>query len=241
MTCQLDKIAEDHSFDAGFNGRMMKYRFQLIADYLSRCSPKPEVLDIGCGEGRLTEMLARAGHRMSAIEPAANYHARAVVRLAGLGVDVRCCTAETFSSETKFGAIVAAGVLEHAADAQVFLAACRELLRRDGVLILTVPNARSLHRLVGREMGLLNDLAQLSEQDFRVGHYRYYDKDSLSADMECAGFVPEILTGFLLKPLPNAQMSCLSDDLCDAYFRVGAQFPDYCAELFGVFRQRQAR
>ena len=50
------------------------------------------------------------------------------------------------------------------------------------MLAIVVPNARSLHRLIGERAGLIDDLYRLSEHDLAVGHRRYFDRADCRAD-----------------------------------------------------------
>ena len=71
-----------------------------------------------------------------------------------------------------------------------------------GVAAIAVPNARSLHRLVGQRAGLLDDLYRLSEHDLALGHRRYFDRERLVALVEGAGLRVAGCEGILLK-LPH--------------------------------------
>src|SRR5262249_55332674 len=54
-----------------------------------------------------------------------------------------------------------------------------EYLGPNGRFFIAVPNARSLHRLIGHEAGLLDNLYRLSAEDLQLGHQRYFDFTSL--------------------------------------------------------------
>lgn len=142
---------------------------------------------------------------------------------------------EEFSPSVTFDTIVMGHVLEHISDP---VGICRRIFRwlnNDGVFLVSVPNAKSLHRLVAKEMGLLKSEYELNERDHQLGHYRVYDLDLLVADLRSAGFTIASTGGIFLKPLSNGQIEdSWTDEMIEGFFNVGKQFPDYCAEIYAV-------
>lgn len=232
---QLDRIARHHSYEEGFNGRLTRYRLLRFEQALPPDTSGASVLEAGAGEGAVTGYLAERFGSVHAVEPAARFVERLRERH-GSRVRVSHSTLEALPGDERYDYAVAAGVLEHVQDAVRFLALVRERLAPGGALLLTVPNAASLHRQVGLRMGLLQRLDELGPLDHKVGHQRYYDAAGLRADLEAAGFVVERLQGILLKPLPNSAMEALETAYCDALFDLGDELPEYCAELFALAR-----
>ncbi len=100
-------------------------------------------LDIGCGGGVLCEPLASLGADVVGADPAGNAIAVAErhARQSGLAIDYRSTTAEALAAAgERFDIVAAMEVIEHVADAPEFLAACSELLRPGGVLVLSTIN-----------------------------------------------------------------------------------------------------
>jgi len=138
------------------------------------------IADIGCGGGSLLDHLKGASARQVAVEPydvfrgdlqARGYdvypYARDAVRDWGGRVDL------AFSIQ----------VIEHTADPQAFLTDIRPLLAPGGKLVISTPNLRDI-------------LFDLMPDDFpsffyRIVHRWYFDRDSLTACAERAGFVVE--------------------------------------------------
>lgn len=228
---RLDAIAARHSYREGFNGRLSRYRIFRLEEALGGSTGR--ALEIGAGEGPITRWLAGRYERVDAIEPAAAFFEVLERDFAGdEHVHLERVTFEGFAGDPGYDAIVAAGVLEHVEHPVPFLEKARGLLAPGGRLCLTVPNAESLHRRVGLEMGMLGEITELGELDHKVGHYRYYTFDTLRADLEAAGFLAIELSGVVLKPLPNSKMDELSLEYCDALFEIGRGLDRYCAEIF---------
>ncbi len=132
---KLNSIAEAHSYESGFNGRLGKYRCAMIAEFTETSNKACEVLEIGSGEGPITEFLAKRFKSVCAIEPAANYFAKLKQRFANAkNIELHHAMFEEINIPRQFPVIVAAGVLEHVADPQAFLKKVSSLLTADGCL-----------------------------------------------------------------------------------------------------------
>lgn len=232
---ELNRIAREHSYEAGFNGRLSKYRIIKIAEAIQSYPKNARVLEIGAGEGPVTSYLASRFDEVLALEPAEEFYAKLEKRFSNQPkVHLLHSLFEDAKIEGQFDVIVAAGVLEHVQDAVKFLKKTKSLLKAGGSLVLTVPNATSLHRHIGVQLGMLKELHELSAQDHFVGHYRYYDSKTLRHDIESAGYSVRQISGIMLKMFPNTEMNELAEEFCDALFYVGEQLPEWGAELFAV-------
>ena len=101
------------------------------------------ILDIGCGGGLLCEPMARLGANVVGADAAqrnisvAQVHAEQM----GLTIDYRHITAEALSeAKEQFDVILNMEVIEHVADPQAFLNACKNLLKPDGLMICSTIN-----------------------------------------------------------------------------------------------------
>lgn len=231
----LDQIANSHSYELGFNGKLTKYRLMKISSHSANLPATASVFEIGAGEGPITSYLIDRFQNVVALEPAAEYFQKISRRFIDKkNVKLIEGLFEEQDIPEKFDLVISAGVLEHVKDPVSFLSKAKGLLKQGGTLMLTVPNAESLHRRIGKKMGLLKDLAELSELDHKVGHFRYYDTDLLRSHVESAGFKKIKVEGIMLKPFPNSEMDKLKEDFCDALFEVCNEIPTWGAELFCV-------
>jgi 2-polyprenyl-3-methyl-5-hydroxy-6-metoxy-1,4-benzoquinol methylase len=130
--------------------------------------------------------------------------------------------------EPVFDAIEMGFVLEHVDDPGLILRRFRAFLKPDGVLFASVPNARSLHRLLGHAAGFMQDLYSLSPSDLELGHKRYFDSQSITRLVEDSGYVVLDKVGLVMKPLTTSQLHQLSLDerVEEAFIEVGYEHPD---------------
>lgn len=141
---------------------------------------------------------------------------------------------EEFSTDQRFDVIEMGFVLEHVADPALVLRRFAGFLAPEGRLMVAVPNANSLHRLVGHRAGLLDDLTHLSEADLALGHRRYFDPESIETLIRDSGLEVVARAGLMLKPLTTAQLASLSltPDIVRAMDEVGFDLPDVCNAIF---------
>jgi SAM-dependent methyltransferase len=125
-------------------------------------------------------------------------------------------------------------VLEHVQSPEAVLSRYAGFLAPGGVIAIAVPNARSLHRLVGQRAGLLDDVYRLSPHDLALGHRRYFDLDSLRRLVEGAGLRVGVCEGIFLKCLTTEQLARLSLDsrVLEAFGDVGRDHPDIANALY---------
>jgi SAM-dependent methyltransferase len=142
---------------------------------------------------------------------------------------------EEFITEKKFDTIIMSHVLEHIEYPVSVLKRVYDWLDDNGVFLLSVPNARSIHRLVAVEMGLLDSIYQLNQRDMELGHYRIYDIESLKMDAQKAGFNVIDEGGIFFKPISNKQIDDYwTEEMIYGFFKLSKLFPHNCAEIYLV-------
>ncbi len=115
---------------------------------IERLVPRGRLLDIGSGDGRFVEHMARHGWEATGIDPSPA--AFAIVRRHAHG-RFACGSLEAFDfGRGSLDAITMWQVLEHVGEPMPLLLRCRHMLRPGGVLVASVPNLEGLSaRLTG--------------------------------------------------------------------------------------------
>lgn len=148
---------------------------------------------------------------------------------------------ETFEADRKYDIIVAGYVLEHVDDPEMILRKYGGILKEDGRLFITVPNATSMHRQLGYYAGELTDMMALSRMDLELGHKRYFTVNSLRELVKRSGFSAEAVEGLFLKPVTTRQMISLKFDkkYLEAFCRIGKDYPELCSGILMECKYRK--
>jgi|APThiThiocy_cv2_1041547.scaffolds.fasta_scaffold02754_4 2-polyprenyl-6-hydroxyphenyl methylase/3-demethylubiquinone-9 3-methyltransferase len=101
------------------------------------------LLDIGCGGGLLSEPMTRLGATVTAVDASARNIAVAALHAErqGLAIDYRPGTAEALADGgAAFDIVMALEIVEHVADADLFLHSCARMVKPGGLLFLSTLN-----------------------------------------------------------------------------------------------------
>lgn len=163
------------------------------------------VLDVGCGAGLLSEAMAQAGARVTAIDLAPNL--LKVARLHGLEtgikVDYRETSVESLAdaSPASFDTVTCMEMLEHVPDPASIIEACARLLKPGGRLFVSTLNrtpAAFALAIVGAEY-VARVLPKGTHQ------YRDFIKPSeLASWLRTAGLELEDVSGLMYEPWRNS-------------------------------------
>lgn len=223
----LDHIASEYDSMTDFDRWCIEHEAKrFVEDYDGGA-----VLELGCAGGGMTRPIAEVAERLVVVDGSEVYLAPLREELAGRAQLVHA-RFEEFDTRERFRHIVAARILEHLDDPVPFLRRLRGWLEPEGRIHVIVPNARSFHRLLGFEMGLIGDIHELGERDHRVGHVRVYDADLLEEHLVAGGLRVTHRETIMVKVLSNAQMESWPPDVVRALFRMTKYFPDNGNELY---------
>jgi SAM-dependent methyltransferase len=162
----------------GGSSRFKRWVVSKFAQHLG-----PTVLEVGCGTGNFTELLAEFGRRVTGVDINAAYVEQARQRLESLpNVQVRCADATSAEWTETFDSVVLLDVLEHIEADTDFLGRLQQALKPSGRLILKVPAGPWLY----------------GPMDQAIGHHRRYDRPSLGEAIRTAGMVPVSMRYFNL-------------------------------------------
>jgi 2-polyprenyl-3-methyl-5-hydroxy-6-metoxy-1,4-benzoquinol methylase len=158
------------------------YRVRRLVDLLTSALPRGHVLDAGCGAGTATELLARRGFQVTAIDASPEFVAHVHGRMdrAGLLHRVRVMRTDLGCDDLpaeSFDGAICGEVLEHLPDDRRAVRTIARGLRPGGVFALSVPA----------------DPERFDWLDHWAGHERRYDESHLRAILEEAGLEIEVL------------------------------------------------
>jgi 2-polyprenyl-3-methyl-5-hydroxy-6-metoxy-1,4-benzoquinol methylase len=197
------------------------------------CRTFDNAIEVGCGNGYSTQSFRPLFRDYEVVEGSAQNMALMQARVR---VDFPCHNTllEDFKPARKFDNVLFMNVLEHVDDPVACLTILETLLRDEGLLFISAPNCMSLNRRAGYRMGLLASYDQLAPKDHALGHRRLYTVDMMRDHCARAGLKVVAMKGVYLKPLAESQMFALGIDAVKAFYSLGEDLPEYCANLFAV-------
>ena len=228
---RLDEVANWYSSRVGFDSRLIEYGFRTLSPFFRGRN----CLELGPADGQMTRLLVEVFDNVTAVDGAQRYCEILQQRVASPKLKVVCSLFEEFEPAEKFDTAIMTHVLEHVADPVQLFHRVSGWIRATGVIIVLVPNANSIHRLVAVKMGLLKHPWQLNERDRRLGHRRVYTLVELKAHIAAAGLKLLATGGNFFKPLTNRQIEeWWTEEMMDGFYELGKDFPEYAAEIYAV-------
>jgi SAM-dependent methyltransferase len=158
------------------------------------------LLDIGCGTGWTTRVYADHGFEVVGLEPS---QVRADYAHEHYGVDVVCDYIENAEFNSEFDVVVLRHIVEHFADPGLVLRKIRQFLKKDGVVLVVVPNINCLGRY----------LFETRWAWVLPWHCNFFTPDSVRRFLQCEGFgtvesyqtpTPLYYPGTFIRAFPNA-------------------------------------
>lgn len=216
---------------ARFNAFLMLYCLDTLKDYFRG----EFCLELGCAGGLWTKELVKHFKRVVAVDGDQEFVEKTRDRVESNNLEVIHSLFEEYNPNDKFDTIIMAHILEHVEDPILVLRRAEKWLGNGGVILISVPNANSIHRQAGVKMGLLNKTDQLNEVDRKIGHKRVYERKSLQEDIESAGLKNSKMGGVFLKSLTNAQIEeMFNEEMMNAFYELGKEYPEIAAEIYAV-------
>jgi SAM-dependent methyltransferase len=175
----MDQSAEElhvHQWGTApdFQGPRHELREELLLEAFLAASPGTAVLDAGAGSGTFSNRLSARGFDVTSTD--VTDEALEVLRERVSGTVARADATSLPFGDASFDAVVLAEVLEHVENDGAALTEAARVLRRGGILGITVPR----------------NPAWFSQSDRWAGHVRRYTREQLESRVRAAGF--EILT-----------------------------------------------
>jgi 2-polyprenyl-3-methyl-5-hydroxy-6-metoxy-1,4-benzoquinol methylase len=197
------------------------------------CSTSKAVLEVGCGNGYSTKILSQFFDDIEVVEPSSKNMA---LMKSKVSYEVLCHNVllENFSTSKKFDYILFLNVLEHVEDPVGSLEILAGLIKDEGLIFISAPNCMSLNRRAGYKMGLLDSYDKLAPKDFTLGHRRLYTVEMMVDHCLQAGLRVVETKGIYLKPLSEKQMIDLGDNAVRAFYSLGEDIPQYCANILTI-------
>jgi SAM-dependent methyltransferase len=175
------KYSEDFS-SSYLQSRRRTVRNEIV---LSLVGDNRRVLDVGCHDGSVGQLLVEKGNSVFGFDLAHEALGRAAQR----GLIVTKASAERILpfADGSFDVVFLGELIEHVLDTDLLMREVKRVLRSDGCLVLTTPNAASL----GRRLLLFLGMNPHFEASFTwpgpprpAGHIRFFTRGLLTTFLE---------------------------------------------------------
>ncbi len=230
----LDKIAREYHLkpqsDMFIENICQEYELRWVKKTIRKGS---KVLELGFGDGVTFRNLAHYCE-LSVVDGSQLMTEKAESVAVEIGASSRIIESyfETFAPTDKYDYIFASHVLEHVDHPDLVMQRMKTWLNPNGLAIVIVPNAQSVHRRLAVLMEMQPELDTLSKRDLIVGHQRVYSLQDLFSLCSDTGWKINESRGFFMKPFSNSQLENFDPTLIKALCQVSDEIPpELCANL----------
>ncbi|MBL7873758.1 MAG: methyltransferase domain-containing protein [Cyclobacteriaceae bacterium] len=216
------------------------YRYQKILEVIES-NPHQRILEIGSGPTPLFSQISDF-EKMTIIEPrdvffkqvqALGAHDKRINFIHGLFEDV----IEQLKDEV-FDVIIVGGFLHEIDNPDQIIQALKRVCTTHTVVHSYVPNAKSFHRLLAMEMGIIDTLYQMSGNDVLFKRRVVFDQELFDQLFHAHGFNTIASGSYFIKPFSHKQMhqlisvNIINDAMMDGLDKMIKHMPGLGAELF---------
>lgn len=158
------------------------FTYRIVLEILDKYCKPEDVLDVGCGVGTIDFYLAKKGKNITGVEISkrAVDIAQKSLKIFGLGKNIEFKKVNFFKSrlQKKYSFVICSEVLEHLPDDKKAINKIFGIIKRNGMLLLTVPSVNAP----------LTKFGVIEAFDKRSGHLRRYTIESAEILLKETGF-----------------------------------------------------
>nr|WP_288834193.1 methyltransferase domain-containing protein [uncultured Flavobacterium sp.] len=204
----LDGLVSDYKDESPYSRIKKNIILDLITSSLDVDLSEKKALQLGCSNGYETEQLSKIFKNFYVADGSKKF----ISKVRNLYPEVNFVHTlfeeidENFINQ-KFDFIFCNYVLEHVFDSVLILEKLESLLNKNGIIFIVVPNANAMSRQLAQEMGLIDNLTDLTKNDLIHGHRRVYTYDSLLGDIKKTDLYVVEIKGVVFKILADFQLN----------------------------------
>lgn len=223
-----------------FEDVLRHYRIKNIIDSIKNAGAR-KILEIGCGYEPFFSYF-NDYESMVTVEPGKQFFQIANLKSAG---DPRITLYNgileeyvTVLSEQEFDFIIIGGFIHEISNPEEVLSAIHRICRKHTVVYCFAPNARSFHRLLAFEAGLIDSIYELSGHDKLFMRHQVFDIESIEQLFSGCGFRVQKKGSYYIKPFTNSQMAeicsrkIIDESVIEGLDRMIRYLPDMGSELY---------
>lgn len=224
-----------------FEGYQVTYRRRKVIEVLKKYK-HARILEIGCGMEPLFKYINEDEYdKYVVVEPSKVFYENAV-QLAMHRHKVQCINDFFQYSEMlrkqNFDYIICAGLLQEIENQDDFLKNILLLCDKKTTVHINVPNANSFHRLLALQMGIIEDVHDLSEKNQMYQQNNVFDMYMLINLVTENGFEVIEQGSLFVKPFTHEQMyrmikeNIIDENVLDGLYGMEKYLKDYGSEIY---------
>lgn len=223
-----------------FEATQVQYRKRKINEIVTSLKPQ-SILEVGCGEAAFFND-CDAYTQFTVIEPAEQFYQKAKQEAASderVKVVLGTVQAQVDLLQAQaYDLILMTSLLHEIEDSASLLQTIKTLCDSQTVVHINVPNAKSFHRLLALEMGLIDSIYTQSAVQKTMQQAHTFDLDALTELVKQCGFKVLDSGSFFVKPFTHQQMSSLqaqgflTQQMLDGLYGLSQHLPDNGSEIF---------
>lgn len=134
--------------------------------------------------------------------------------------------------------VVCASLLHEVENPEELLHAIASICKKDTIVHIDVPNANSMHRILGKEVGIISDVHDKSESNIVLQQNSVLDMQMLKSIVEKNFFRVVESGSYFIKPFTHAQMfemlqaEIINEAVIEGLYRIGDYFPEFGSEIY---------
>ena len=235
----IDLYAKDYK-EAPFEKVMVEIRRKTVIKNILKYRHH-NILEIGCGLSPLF-LHFNDYQSMTVVEPSRDFFQNALTKsLNDTRINCYHGYAEEYAksvSNPKFDFIILSGVLHEVEDPLSFLFEIKPLCSVQSVIHINVPNAFSLHRILGKEMGKISSVSEVSTFGKKMQVNNVFSLESLKKLLETSGFSIIDDSSYFIKPFTHQQMQLcitngiITEEVLQGLCNLESHLPGMGAEIY---------
>lgn len=239
MSRDITKYAEDYCEDShyDFEKYQVKYRRQNILEQINKY-PHKTILEIGCGTEPLFEYIDDYD-KFVVVEPAQKFYEVALEKSKNYSnVLIINDYVENININEKFDFIVLSSLLHELTEPSIILKVIKNYTNPNSLVYVNVPNAKSFHRLLALESGLIDSVYDKSTTQLTFQQSHIFDLNSLVNLLEYVGYKIIDSGSYFVKPFTHNQMSniiankIIDDTILDGFNNMIKYCRDIGSEIY---------
>ena len=161
---------------------------QIFQEITGRLSPGSKILDLGCGEGALSQRLVDAGYDVTSVDKNPEYFKCEGSKYVRVNFDDAAQLHNFIEAhDSRFDAVLGIEVIEHVENQWEYVRGLHKMCKPDGWVFISTPNITSwLSRL---QFLLTGRFHQFNDQDLNYGHISPLSQWEFNNLLSSVGFV----------------------------------------------------